>query len=36
MIDAELDRENHGSIIVAIKRNLKPPDARTDLQTRLK
>jgi hypothetical protein len=36
MIDAELDRENHSSILVAIKRGLKPPDARTDPQTRLK
>jgi hypothetical protein len=35
-IDAELGRENHGLIpTIAIKRRMKPLDARTDPQTRL-
>ncbi|MCI59830.1 hypothetical protein A2U01_0081085 [Trifolium medium] len=37
VIDAELDRDNNGSIFpaTAIRRRLKPLDARTDLRTRL-
>jgi hypothetical protein len=36
VIDAELDREDHGSILITtIKRRLKPLDVRTDPQTRL-
>jgi hypothetical protein len=36
VIDAELSRENHGSIpATAIVRKLKPFDAKTNLQTKL-